>query len=143
MRFGLDLKLLFSKTKPYQIHQFSSAAARSIQPTPIKVSFVQRYAPPSTMLTNSSVESKKVHYPPLCSNWNFSLYTHISPLFVLVPANISFPKEEENILKFWDDIDAFQTSLKLSEGRPQYSFYDGKFKTYSPFCLWVIDLLKY
>lgn len=25
----------------------------------------------------------------------------------------------------WKDIDAFQTSLKLSEGRPEYTFYDG------------------
>lgn len=29
------------------------------------------------------------------------------------------------MLKFWREIDAFQTSLKLSEGRPVYSFYDG------------------
>ena len=29
------------------------------------------------------------------------------------------------MLKFWREIDAFQTSLKLSEGRPIYSFYDG------------------
>ncbi|KAJ3038350.1 isoleucine--tRNA ligase [Rhizophlyctis rosea] len=42
-----------------------------------------------------------------------------------IPANISFPKEEEKILEFWKEIDAFQTSLKLSEGRPLYSFYDG------------------
>jgi isoleucyl-tRNA synthetase len=36
-----------------------------------------------------------------------------------------FPREEERILQFWRDIDAFQTSLKLSEGRPAYTFYDG------------------
>lgn len=29
------------------------------------------------------------------------------------------------VLKFWREIDAFQTSLRLSEGRPVYSFYDG------------------
>lgn len=29
------------------------------------------------------------------------------------------------VLKFWREIDAFQTSLRLSEGRPIYSFYDG------------------
>eukprot|EP00111_Clytia_hemisphaerica_P015991 TCONS_00047295-protein len=37
----------------------------------------------------------------------------------------NFPKEEENILELWKDIDAFRTSLKLSEGKPRYSFYDG------------------
>ena len=28
-------------------------------------------------------------------------------------------------MRFWREIDAFKTSLKLSEGRPVYSFYDG------------------
>eukprot|EP01090_Pellita_catalonica_P012163 TRINITY_DN2584_c0_g2_i1.p1 TRINITY_DN2584_c0_g2~~TRINITY_DN2584_c0_g2_i1.p1 ORF type:complete len:292 (-),score=31.31 TRINITY_DN2584_c0_g2_i1:28-903(-) len=42
-----------------------------------------------------------------------------------VPVNISFPKAEEGVLKFWKEIDAFQTSLKLSEGKPLFSFYDG------------------
>jgi isoleucyl-tRNA synthetase len=37
----------------------------------------------------------------------------------------SFSLEEEKILDYWNKIDAFQTSLKLSEGRPEYSFYDG------------------
>ncbi|PPQ89726.1 hypothetical protein CVT25_014127 [Psilocybe cyanescens] len=36
-----------------------------------------------------------------------------------------FPKEEEKVIAFWREIDAFQTSLKLSEGRPEFSFYDG------------------
>jgi len=38
---------------------------------------------------------------------------------------INFVKEEEEILKFWTEIDAFQTSLKLSKGKPRFSFYDG------------------
>ncbi|KAF7790404.1 hypothetical protein EIP86_001359 [Pleurotus ostreatoroseus] len=37
----------------------------------------------------------------------------------------SFPKEEEKVIQYWREIDAFQTSLKLSEGRPEYTFYDG------------------
>jgi len=37
----------------------------------------------------------------------------------------NFAKMEEQILKYWGSIDAFQTSLKLSEGRPLYTFYDG------------------
>ncbi|XP_062589372.1 isoleucine--tRNA ligase, cytoplasmic-like [Saccostrea cucullata] len=40
-------------------------------------------------------------------------------------ANISFPDEEEKILKYWREIDAFQTSLKHSSGKPRYTFYDG------------------
>ncbi|KAF4621094.1 hypothetical protein D9613_000448 [Agrocybe pediades] len=36
-----------------------------------------------------------------------------------------FAKEEEKVIAFWREIDAFQTSLKLSEGRPEYTFYDG------------------
>jgi len=43
----------------------------------------------------------------------------------LVPEKISFPKEEEGVLKYWEKIDAFKTSLKRSEGKPIYSFYDG------------------
>ncbi|KAF7321850.1 hypothetical protein MKEN_00706900 [Mycena kentingensis (nom. inval.)] len=42
-----------------------------------------------------------------------------------ISAQFDFPREEEKVLKFWAEIDAFQTSLKLSEGRPEYAFYDG------------------
>ena len=45
---------------------------------------------------------------------------------LLVPPRPSPPcEQEEEILKFWGEIDAFQTSLKLSEGRPEFTFYDG------------------
>merc|ERR1711962_1829041 len=37
----------------------------------------------------------------------------------------NFPKEEEEILELWKKIDAFKTSLKLSEGKTRYMFYDG------------------
>ena len=43
----------------------------------------------------------------------------------LVSTPFDFPKEEEKVITFWREIDAFQTSLKLSEGRPEFSFYDG------------------
>lgn len=33
--------------------------------------------------------------------------------------------EEERVASFWKQIDAFQTSLKLTEGRPEFTFYDG------------------
>ncbi|AGO14187.1 AaceriAER394Wp [[Ashbya] aceris (nom. inval.)] len=39
--------------------------------------------------------------------------------------HFSFPKEEEKVLALWNEIDAFQTSLKLTEGRPEFSFFDG------------------
>lgn len=37
----------------------------------------------------------------------------------------SFPKQEEITLKFWEDTDAFQQQLKLSEGKDPYIFFDG------------------
>ncbi|KDQ21864.1 hypothetical protein BOTBODRAFT_26268 [Botryobasidium botryosum FD-172 SS1] len=40
-------------------------------------------------------------------------------------AQFNFPKEEEKVIEYWREIDAFKTSLKQSEGRPQFSFYDG------------------
>jgi isoleucyl-tRNA synthetase len=38
-----------------------------------------------------------------------------------------FPEEEERILRFWKDCDAFRKSYELSvqEGRKPYVFYDG------------------
>ena len=45
--------------------------------------------------------------------------------FADVSDKISFPDEESKTLEYWARIDAFHTSLKLSEGRPEYTFYDG------------------
>ncbi|KOX67618.1 Isoleucine--tRNA ligase, cytoplasmic [Melipona quadrifasciata] len=42
-----------------------------------------------------------------------------------LPETINFPKEEEIILELWKKHDTFQNSLKLSKGKPKYSFYDG------------------
>jgi isoleucyl-tRNA synthetase len=39
--------------------------------------------------------------------------------------SFDFVKEEENILKMWNEIKAFETQLKLSENRKKFSFYDG------------------
>jgi isoleucyl-tRNA synthetase len=49
----------------------------------------------------------------------------MSQQFESVSDKLNFAQEEENILQFWKDIDAFQLTLKLSEGRPEYTFYDG------------------
>ena len=37
----------------------------------------------------------------------------------------SFPDEEVDILRFWDDIQAFPQQLKRTEGKPEFVFYDG------------------
>ncbi|KAK9497866.1 hypothetical protein O3M35_003776 [Rhynocoris fuscipes] len=42
-----------------------------------------------------------------------------------VAEKINFSDEEEKILRFWDEIDAFLEAQRLSQGRPAYSFYDG------------------
>lgn len=38
---------------------------------------------------------------------------------------VNFPAEEKKTLTHWREIDAFQTQLKLSEGKKPYTFYDG------------------
>ncbi|KAK4143920.1 isoleucyl-tRNA synthetase [Dichotomopilus funicola] len=39
--------------------------------------------------------------------------------------SVNFPKAEEEILRHWREIDAFQTQLRLSQDRPRFTFYDG------------------
>ena len=39
--------------------------------------------------------------------------------------DLSFAAEEERILQFWDEVDAFNTQLKRRESSKPYSFYDG------------------
>jgi isoleucyl-tRNA synthetase len=39
--------------------------------------------------------------------------------------SISFPKVEEETLERWREIKAFETQVKLSEGQPRFTFYDG------------------
>lgn len=47
--------------------------------------------------------------------------------------SISFPKTEEEVLRQWKEIDAFQTQLKLTEDGPRFTFYDGPpFGTLAP-----------
>lgn len=45
--------------------------------------------------------------------------------FDLVPIQADLPKEEETVLAHWTEKDCFRQSIKLSEGRPEYTFYDG------------------
>ncbi|KAI0880616.1 isoleucyl-tRNA synthetase [Annulohypoxylon maeteangense] len=39
--------------------------------------------------------------------------------------SINFPQEEEEIVRFWREVDAFQTQLKLTEDCERFTFYDG------------------
>jgi len=36
-----------------------------------------------------------------------------------------FSRNEENILKFWDEIDAFKQQLEKTKDLPPFTFYDG------------------
>ncbi|XP_072328733.1 isoleucine--tRNA ligase, cytoplasmic [Scyliorhinus torazame] len=42
-----------------------------------------------------------------------------------VPETISFPAEEEQVLRIWKQYDCFQECLKQAKNRPRYTFYDG------------------
>lgn len=65
-------------------------------------------------------------FPPHdCKHRSCALSLCHSPYTRAVTTPFNFAKEEEKVLGYWKEIDAFQTSLKLSEGRPEYSFYDG------------------
>lgn len=39
--------------------------------------------------------------------------------------DFSFPAQEEKILKYWDEIKAFETQLEKTKDFPEYIFYDG------------------
>lgn len=53
----------------------------------------------------------------------FSLWSVTNPN--LNQERFDFPAEEEAILNFWKEIDAFRTSVELNKGKPRFSFYDG------------------
>jgi isoleucyl-tRNA synthetase len=42
-----------------------------------------------------------------------------------VPERPNFPKEEEKVLQYWKEIQAFEKQLELSKGKPAFTFYDG------------------
>ena len=42
-----------------------------------------------------------------------------------MPERPDFPLEEEKVLEYWKEIDAFQEQMKRSEGKKPYTFYDG------------------
>ncbi len=42
-----------------------------------------------------------------------------------MPERPNFPQEEEKVLAYWNDINAFHRQLELTKGKPQFTFYDG------------------
>ena len=48
-----------------------------------------------------------------------------STAYEAVTPDVSLPKQEEAILALWDKQDVFQQTLKATQGKPFYSFYDG------------------
>ncbi|ELP91250.1 isoleucyl-tRNA synthetase, cytoplasmic, putative [Entamoeba invadens IP1] len=42
-----------------------------------------------------------------------------------LPDHINFPKMEEEIMKYWDDIKVFDQCNELTKDRPKFTFYDG------------------
>ena len=43
----------------------------------------------------------------------------------VVPERPNFPAEEELVLNYWNQIDAFKKQLELTKDKPKYTFYDG------------------
>ena len=46
-------------------------------------------------------------------------------IFSSASVPIHIPTAELEVIDYWREIDAFKTSQKLSEGRKEYSFFDG------------------
>jgi isoleucyl-tRNA synthetase len=46
-------------------------------------------------------------------------------LFDKLPTDVKFPKLEEQIIEYWEKIDAFQESNRRRTGAPEFVFYDG------------------
>ncbi|MCX6153614.1 MAG: isoleucine--tRNA ligase [Candidatus Kapabacteria bacterium] len=46
-------------------------------------------------------------------------------MFEPLPEQFNYPDLEQNILEFWEQNEIFQKSLKLRDGSPVYSFYEG------------------
>jgi isoleucyl-tRNA synthetase len=49
----------------------------------------------------------------------------LQELLLPTSGRFNLARMEEQVLRYWTSIDAFKTSLKLSEGRPLFTFYDG------------------
>lgn len=53
------------------------------------------------------------------------IFCFSNPMFKKVESQVSFPKMEEEVLKFWNENDIFQKSIDQRPADKLYSFYDG------------------
>lgn len=53
------------------------------------------------------------------------IFCFSNPMFKKVESQVSFPKMEEEVLKFWEENDIFQKSIDQRPADKLYSFYDG------------------
>ena len=59
-----------------------------------------------------------------CHLLNFLMMRRAST-FAKVPEKPNFPEQETEILAFWEEKNAFLTSLEMNKGNKKYTFYDG------------------
>ena len=52
--------------------------------------------------------------------------------FQEVPANVDFPAQERDIIKFWEDNDIFQKTVEIHQDQPKWSFIDGPITANNP-----------
>ena len=52
--------------------------------------------------------------------------------FQEVPANVDFPAQEREIIKFWKDNDIFHKMVEIHQGQPKWSFIDGPITANNP-----------
>ena len=59
--------------------------------------------------------------------WKRFIYTsfYTNSRFAKVDNSPDFSKEEEKVIKYWDEIDAFKKQLEITKHFPPYTFYDG------------------
>lgn len=62
----------------------------------------------------------------------------------LAQGRTSFPREEEKIIEYWREIDAFKTQLEKTKDKEPFTFYDGPpFATGKPrMCFYKIFFKK-
>ncbi len=49
-----------------------------------------------------------------------------------VPADVNFPEQERDVMKFWDETNAFQKMKAIHKGQPHWSFIDGPITANNP-----------
>ena len=62
---------------------------------------------------------------PECSERTFQPKTEKKKYYPELSAKISFPKMEEEILKFWEEDNTFEKSVKNRDKAEEFVFYDG------------------